>query len=104
MTFSISTVFTCVFLFFASNVVLAAQHHNMTHDNQAYHCPMHPEVVGGKDDSCPKCGMNLQLSQSADYQCPMHPEVVGGKDDSCPKCGMNLEKPSKSNQHSMHHH
>ena len=24
-----------------------------------YTCPMHPEVRGGPDDRCPKCGMNL---------------------------------------------
>lgn len=23
-------------------------------------CPMHPEVTGNKDDTCPKCGMNLE--------------------------------------------
>ena len=25
-----------------------------------YTCPMHPEVRGGPDDRCPKCGMNLE--------------------------------------------
>ncbi|MCG9697851.1 hypothetical protein L1D21_12985 [Shewanella sp. Isolate11] len=95
----------------------------------AYHCPMHPEVVGDKGDTCPKCGMNLeamkaekagenckncpkhkQQMQTADYHCPMHPEVVGDKGDTCPKCGMNLEKVSNSksnsksaNAHNMQH-
>ena len=26
-----------------------------------YVCPMHPEVTGGKDDKCSKCGMALEL-------------------------------------------
>lgn len=33
------------------------QHAN--HD-QAYACPMHPEVTGAKGDKCSKCGMELQ--------------------------------------------
>lgn len=26
---------------------------------QLYSCPMHPEVIGKKDEKCPKCGMKL---------------------------------------------
>lgn len=26
---------------------------------QLYACPMHPEVIGKKDEKCPKCGMKL---------------------------------------------
>jgi hypothetical protein len=26
---------------------------------QLYSCSMHPEVIGKKDDKCPKCGMKL---------------------------------------------
>jgi hypothetical protein len=25
-----------------------------------YACPMHPEITGGKDDTCSKCGMALE--------------------------------------------
>ena len=27
--------------------------------SKTYTCPMHPEVKGAKDESCPKCGMRL---------------------------------------------
>ena len=32
----------------------------MTGEDQGYACPMHPEVRGGPDDRCPKCGMALE--------------------------------------------
>ena len=28
--------------------------------DEGYACPMHPEVVGGPEDRCPKCGMRLE--------------------------------------------
>ena len=28
---------------------------------QLYACPMHPEVIGKKDESCSKCGMKLTV-------------------------------------------
>ena len=28
---------------------------------QLYACSMHPEVIGKKDEKCPKCGMNLNV-------------------------------------------
>jgi Heavy metal binding domain len=28
---------------------------------QQYACSMHPEVIGKKDEKCPKCGMNLTV-------------------------------------------
>lgn len=30
-----------------------------------YTCPMHPEVLGKKGDTCPKCGMNLVPKQTS---------------------------------------
>lgn len=35
-----------------------------TAGEQVYDCPMHPEVVGDKPGSCPKCGMDLVLKAS----------------------------------------
>jgi hypothetical protein len=28
---------------------------------QLYSCPMHPEVIGKKDEKCSKCGMKLTV-------------------------------------------
>ncbi len=28
---------------------------------QLYSCPMHPEVIGKKDEKCSKCGMRLTV-------------------------------------------
>ncbi len=28
-----------------------------------YTCPMHPEVKGKEGEQCPKCGMDLELSE-----------------------------------------
>ncbi len=61
-----------------------------------YTCPMHPEVMSDKQDSCPKCGMALEpiapvRVESTKYTCPMHPEVMSDKLGPCPKCGMALE-------------
>ncbi len=98
--------------------VLAAEHVHSDHAAQNYHCPMHPEVVGEKGDTCPKCGMTLEQMKAAKdghncdncpkhkqaaYHCPMHPEVVGEKGDTCPKCGMNLE-PVKAAKGAHHGH
>jgi FtsP/CotA-like multicopper oxidase with cupredoxin domain len=54
-----------------------------------YACPMHPDVTGGQDDRCPRCGMKL-VAVAASFVCPMHPEVTSATADRCPKCGMKL--------------
>ncbi|MGC4021119.1 MAG: heavy metal-binding domain-containing protein [Cyclobacteriaceae bacterium] len=33
---------------------------------QNYICPMHPEVKGKEGDTCPKCGMNLEKTETKD--------------------------------------
>ena len=96
---SISYLFFAVIFMFGKTVVAET-----IQIPQNYVCPMHAEVTSKKKDSCPKCGMDLELVSNSQYQCPMHLEVVGSKHDTCPKCGMFLENlkvktTSNSNQH-----
>ena len=38
------------------------EHAEAEHEHEAsYACPMHPEVTGKEGDTCPKCGMKLEL-------------------------------------------
>lgn len=65
-------------------------------------CPMHPEVVKDRKESCPICGMDLVPKQEAEaapsaaahetWICPMHPQIVKDRKGSCPICGMDLVK------------
>ena len=65
-------------------------------------CPMHPEVVKDRKESCPICGMDLvpkeeapadpQAAAHETWICPMHPEIVKDRRGSCPICGMDLVK------------
>jgi FtsP/CotA-like multicopper oxidase with cupredoxin domain len=56
-----------------------------------YSCPMHPDVVGAEEGTCPKCGMKLvATSVAVTYTCPMHPDVTGDAHSRCPHCGMSL--------------
>lgn len=84
------------------------KHKNDAKATVKYDCPMHPEVIGEKGDTCPKCGMNLtpvkDAALSAKYDCPMHPEVVGEKGDTCPKCGMNLTPVNAAHGAATHKH
>ncbi|MGB8330599.1 MAG: heavy metal-binding domain-containing protein, partial [Polyangiales bacterium] len=65
--------------------------------NDAYTCPMHPEVRHAGPGRCPKCGMALEPAgpskrdTSIEWTCPMHPEIVRSEPGSCPICGMALE-------------
>ncbi|MCU7994292.1 hypothetical protein L5L55_05895 [Shewanella glacialipiscicola] len=55
------------YLLTSTSVFAATAPHEHQHDNanpqqqaQTYICPMHPEVTGSKEDTCPKCGMDLE--------------------------------------------
>ncbi len=70
--------------------------HTSIREGALYTCPMHPEVRNHGPDSCPKCGMALELSQPTpsvrtEWICPMHPEIIKDSPGSCPICGMALE-------------
>src|SRR5215470_1916606 len=64
---------------------------------QAYVCPMCPEVRESRPVACPKCGMALEPELATapttriEYTCPMHPEIVRPAPGACPICGMALE-------------
>jgi Cu+-exporting ATPase len=65
-------------------------------DQNAYTCPMHPDVRQSGPGSCPKCGMALEpvvvkATAPMEWTCPMHPEIVRTAPGNCPKCGMALE-------------
>lgn len=63
---------------------------------QAYSCPMHPDVKGTATSKCNKCGMALTPTKT--YVCPMHADVTStDKKGKCTKCGMGLveAKPKK---------
>jgi Cu+-exporting ATPase len=62
----------------------------------AYVCPMCPEVRAARPGACPRCGMTLEPELLAgatrvEYTCPMHPEIIRPGPGSCPICGMALE-------------
>lgn len=55
------------FLLTSTSVFATAAPHTHQHDNanpqeqaHTHVCPMHPEVTGSKEDTCPQCGMNLE--------------------------------------------
>ncbi len=98
-------------------------HHKSEDAVGKYTCPMHPEVIQDKRGSCPKCGMDLVLSNaepahehhhhehdskthdtSVEYTCPMHPEIMQNEPGSCPKCGMDLVLSDAEPAHEHHHH
>jgi uncharacterized paraquat-inducible protein A len=63
-----------------------------------YTCPMHPDIKVDKPGKCPKCGMDLSLSQKEQlkkavtktYTCPVHADVVSNHSGKCSKCGSKL--------------
>ena len=64
-----------------------------------YTCPKHSDIISDKPGKCPKCGMDLSLSQkeqlktkvTKSYTCPMHVDVVAHNPGKCPKCGRKLD-------------
>jgi len=72
-------------------------HTGVTIEGQnAYVCPMCPEVRAARPGTCPRCGMALEPELVAgatrvEYTCPMHPEIIRPGPGSCPICGMALE-------------
>jgi len=75
-------------------VPAAPKHSGSAQD--AYVCPMCPEVREPKPGACPSCGMALESElprplTKTEYTCPMHPQIVRSEPGSCPICGMALE-------------
>jgi FtsP/CotA-like multicopper oxidase with cupredoxin domain len=70
-----------------------------------YTCPMHPEVIGDEQGSCPECGMKLMpVAAPKTYVCPMHPDVVSEEQGKCPECGMKLMPASLAPSSAEHVH
>ena len=77
------------------------RHHDHGEANQelkpgTYFCPMCEGITSDKPDTCPKCGMALELASplpqtTTRYTCPMHPEIIEDEPGNCPICGMALE-------------
>lgn len=68
-----------------------------------YTCSMHPDVVMNKPGKCPKCGMELILSNKEQmkaavakgYRCPVHVDVFSHDPGKCPQCGRKLQLSAK---------
>jgi len=74
-----------------------------TQHSVSYTCSMHPDVTSDKPGKCPKCGMDLPLSNKEEmkrqvtknYNCPVHLDVVSDKSGKCPQCGKKLSLSKK---------
>src|SRR5215203_3890416 len=63
-----------------------------------YICPMHPDVKMDNAGKCPKCGMELSVSNKEEmkiavtknYTCPVHADVISASSGKCPQCGKKL--------------
>lgn len=92
---------------------------------EAWTCPMHPDVLEDEPGSCPVCGMDLVAAEEMDghdhghdhdhdhdhdhsdsgangeggYTCPMHPQVHRDEPGSCPICGMDLVAVEEGHEH-----
>jgi len=68
-----------------------------------YSCAKHPGVTSEQPGKCPKCGMDMSLSNKEEmkkqvtknYNCPVHLEVVSDKPGKCPQCGKKLSLSKK---------
>ena len=68
-----------------------------------YSCSMHPDVKMDKAGKCPRCGMDLSLSEKEEmkrqvtktYTCPVHADVISDKSGKCPNCGKKLSLSKK---------
>jgi len=68
-----------------------------------YTCSMHSDVVSYKPGICPKCGMDLILSNkeqiktavTKNYSCPVHATVFSHDPGKCPQCGRKLQLSAK---------
>jgi len=74
-----------------------------TQHSLLYSCSMHPDVTSDKQGKCPKCGMDLSLSNKEEmkrqvtknYTCPVHLDVVSDRSGKCPQCGKKLSLSNK---------
>jgi len=99
-------LFFSIIILSVSNCVIAqtkAGKKDTTQHAIFYTCPHHPEVTSHSPGKCPKCGMELNLSEKEQmkaralksYSCPMHLDVTSHNPGKCPKCGKKLNLSAK---------
>src|SRR5215216_8071707 len=93
-------------IFMTSSFILAqskAGKQDTSQHAKFYSCPKHPEVTGHEAGKCPKCGMELnlsnkeemKLSHSGNYVCPIHLDIKSNEPGKCSKCNKPLALSNK---------
>ena len=83
VTIMVVALMLSVATLFASNQQTKSGNNKTQSATDHYTCPMHKDVIGKKNDKCPKCGMKLEKKVAAACACSTCKDAVCKK---CPKC------------------